>query len=250
MLDTYRNEKKILKIGTNYQSASDFLEFPFLDEKFKIPIVGFLDDSEMKLQHLLNPKNLRIYSRSAKWIFESLNTLNLAHEIESIDPFRVGIYCAGPGYATPWEIFKSRFNDNTNITNAVRNHYNPKHHFKYNLGILPAHISIHYQIKGPTNAFLKYPGGGKSALLKASFDLRMNYTDVAVICITNTFETSDQLLYAKYYQKKIGNDAINSESVFSGIFTSYLDIENLLNLEAEETKFDHGYTNFLGNQLP
>ncbi len=235
-----------LKLGSQRVSAGSFLQNEFLNDGYESVQLLTLDDS--KLQHLqkLTQKNLRIYSRNVKWMFESLYNLDIEDKLLKYDPFRVGIYIAGPGYAAPWDVLRARREGHT-ISGAMRQFFNPKHGFKHNLGIAPAHISIQFGIMGPTNAFHNYPFGGQFALRKYQFDLEMDFVDAGLVIISNIYEDA---MLVNFQNKSENRSTVLSEGVFARI----LEKKNFLNLDQidfyKEEGINFGYLNFLAGKRP
>lgn len=243
------NEKNVdlNLLGDKIVTVSEMFPLNCSDINFDGIKLSILDDHKLKFLAKLNPKNLRIYSRKMRWIFELLHQFDLKSHIENKDPFKIGIYVSGNGYVTPWEVIQGSI-DGLSYEDSIRQFFNPKHSFKHNIGIVPAHISIHFGIKGPTNAFFGYPYAGNGALEKAKFDLEMGYVETAIILIFNVFEDNVQIAFQRYY------NPFKSNVFQEGVRLVILDQENrnyVLPEIAEKEKYSLGFLSplYLGRYL-
>ena len=210
----FRNQNQFIRLGSNSKYASDHVTNEFVDFNYNKIQLLVLEDEKLTCTEKLNPKNARIYSRVVKWMFEALYALDIEEKIRNIDPYKIGIYVAGPGYVIPWDVIRSRSQGET-MSESMRKFFNPKHGFKYNLGIAPAHLSIQFGIKGPTNAFWNYPYAGKFAFQKAHFDLSLGAVELAIVLVCNIFEDPGWISYQNFHCE-------NASRLGEGIFATIL----------------------------
>lgn len=189
-------------------------------EKIKLSL---LDDALLTCKSKLSENLIRNYSRQVLWIFEILEELNLKEEMLTVDSYRAGIYFGGRGYVTPWDVILARHNEGLSKYKSVRFNYRPLHSLKYNSGITPAHLSIHYGIRGPTNAFIESAYSAYWAYEKAKMDLNLGVIDLAVVICANVYEDPFHALRSRStfvsYSSKSPHDVFNVEAVSGQLLT-------------------------------
>ncbi len=219
MIIKYRSFRK----GSLQKTADEYLPTSLNVTDYSKIKLSVLDDSLITCKPKLSDNLIRNYSRQVLWIFEMLEELNLKEALLDVDSNRVGIYFGGRGYVTPWEVFVARNKEGLSRYKAVRFNYRPLHSLKYNSGMTPAHISIHYGIRGPTNAFIEMASSSYSAYEKAKMDLNLGIIDLAVVICANIFEEQFHILRGRFtftnYSKTSPYDIVNVEAVSAQLLT-------------------------------
>ena len=198
-----------------------------------------LSEKELEISERFSPKELRFYSRPICWTVHALEKLGLPEKLQSLNRERVGVYVAGRELVYPWKAFGAKIVDKDSLAKAVRFNCSPRHTLIHSVGLAPAHLSIIYQIHGPTNAFVFSRNGGLHSLRKARMDLQLGLVDACVVVVSNLFEDPVHLLSdISYLETERGVDFSKDFSLCEGVWVALLGREDLALLSHLEKAAD------------
>lgn len=223
-----------LKKGTKSFVLSEVFDKSFFkSDDFEFKLVKFADD--LVDLNFLGIDNPRMFSRRMLHILMLLKQMQFEKYISNIKTDRIGIYCSSYKHLCPVKVIEAIQNEKISVSKSMRLNCNPNHTLINNGSILSSHISIKYNINGPTNFFEEGAAtllGSVKAYQKATFDLKLNIIDLALVVCGNFFDdffsTSSQLNHVKFVNKK--NKACISDIILKeAIICSIIDHKSNLN---------------------
>ncbi len=152
-----------------------------------LPSIHYIDQEGLEHTNTIPSKFLRMCNKNALLAIEALNDLNLKTEIQAMDKSRIGLYVAGPWSLLNIEVSNAVKREGLSPYSAMKNYSNPKFNLKNLLSHLPGHLSIHFGITGPANSFHDL-NCAKHAIECATWDLKSNFVDMAIIVVLNTYD--------------------------------------------------------------
>ncbi len=182
-------------IGDNevVQSLSQLEDFGIELESTKIYKIDLHDLTYPEL----NSKASRLHSNRTKYILECLHQLNFNEMLAGVNLDRVGIYVNGSHNYI--DISHPRFDaltDEEGYYRLLRNSIAPTYSIKNDIGIVPGHIAIKYNLHGPS--FVMTSLSKNQLLEKVSMDLESSIIDLGLLCFLNTYE--DPMVLSEHAQ--------------------------------------------------
>lgn len=131
-------------------------------------------------------KNVRLHSRKAKLILESLHLLNFNEFKRDFSALEIGLYISAHQNILDFEIPDLAEQTEESIYQHYKKRLSPTYNVKNSTGILPGHISIFHDLNGPSFAMSSMPAS--QVFSKAAMDLQMGLVKCAVVCLVNTYD--------------------------------------------------------------
>lgn len=136
--------------------------------------------------HETTKKNVRLHSRKAKLILESLHLLNFNEFKKDFSPLEIGLYISAHQNILDFDIPALADKTDESIYQHYKKMLPPTYNVKNSTGILPGHICIFHELNGPSFAISSL--AASQVFSKAAMDLKMGLVKCAVVCLVNTYD--------------------------------------------------------------
>lgn len=149
-------------------------------------------------------KNVRLHSRKAKLILESLHLLNFNEFKRDFSPLEIGLYINAHQNVLDFDLPGLAEKNDESIYQHYKKILTPTYNVKNSTGILPGHICIFHELNGPSFAMSSI--AASQVFSKAAMDLKMGLVKCAVVCLVNTY---DDPVALKIHSRLAGTKVLN-----------------------------------------
>ena len=154
--------------------------------------IPYLKLDEFEIENLIK-KNLRLHSRNTNGLIYCLESLDILNQVKKYSNEKVGIYIACERHNLDGDLpnFCQNIND-LNYFELMREKYNPTYVIKNESGIIPGHLSIYFNLNGPS--YTCTSGSYDHLIEKATWDLKLGYVEIAIVGVVNIYDDPFKLI--------------------------------------------------------